>query len=268
MKIENPECDMKTNPLPVAVLALCIAPAFFAMKSIAATEPRPDLIGRVTSDEGAPLTNATVFIYSAGPKTGSATLCPYCYADCRKKTKTAADGHFKIESLDPQLRFRLLVVASGYESRFVTTVDPATGPREITMDTLTREELQGKARIAGIVMDQNGNPVPGATISPEGVEHGSVTQWGGTERFADPMAVADERGLFLLLCQPAVRTVHAVVEAPNVAKRWVALKPGGDHLIRMVEGVTVTGLLKDSGQPLKDAFDWPYHFRSHLRQLL
>jgi hypothetical protein len=244
---------MKTKLFPLTVLALSAALAFSAMNSIAANEPRPDLLGRVTTDEGAPLANATVFIYSAGPKKGSATLCPYCYPDCRKKIKTAADGSFKIDSLDPQLRFRLLVVASGYESRFVTTVDPAIGPREVTMDKLTPEELQGKARIAGMIMDQNGNPVPGATVSPEGVEHDSVTQWGGTDRFVDPTAVADERGLFMLLCKPEVRTVHAVVEAPNVAKRWVVLKPGGDHLIRMVEGVTVTGLLKDSGQPLKDA---------------
>jgi len=244
---------MKTNALTSTILALSAALLLSAVSLIAATDPRPDLVGRVMTDEDAPLANATVFIYSAGPKTGSATLCPYCYPDCRKKTKTAADGRFKIESLDPQLRFRLLVVAGGYESRFVTTVDPAIGPREITMQKLTAEDLQGKARIAGLVMDQNGNAVPGATVSPEGVEHDNVTQWGGADRFVDPTAVADDRGLFLLLCKRDVVSIHAVVEAPNVAKRWVVLKPGVDHLVRMVEGVTVTGTIKQNGQPLKDA---------------
>jgi hypothetical protein len=244
---------MKRYRFLLGLLALGATLALSTPFSFAETEPRPDLLGRVTNDEGAPLTNATVFVYSAGPKKGTATLCPYCYPDCRKKAKTDADGRFKIDSLDPQLRFRLLVVAGGYESRFITHVDPAVGPRQVTIQQLTADDLQAKARIAGMVMDQNGNAVPGATISPEGVEHDSVTQWGGTDQFVDPTAVTDDRGLFLLLCKPQVVSIQAVVEAPNVAKRWVVLKPGSDHLVRMVEGVTVAGLVKDKGMPVRDA---------------
>src|SRR3954471_379761 len=62
---------------------------------------RPDLTGTVKDPEGKPLPQASVFIYTAGPKEGASILCPSCYADCRKSTTTDKDGHFKIESLDP-----------------------------------------------------------------------------------------------------------------------------------------------------------------------
>src|SRR5436190_19453713 len=78
---------------------------------------RPDLLGRVLATNGLP--RATVFISTAGPKVGTSTFCPSCYADCRKSAKTDAQGNFKIESLDPQLRFHVLVVAPGYEPKFV-----------------------------------------------------------------------------------------------------------------------------------------------------
>ena len=51
----------------------------------AAADARTDLTGNVTDKDGRPLNKATVFIYSAAPKEGSSSLCPYCYADCQKK---------------------------------------------------------------------------------------------------------------------------------------------------------------------------------------
>ena len=47
-----------------------------------AVEMRSDLVGTVTLDDGSVATNAIVFIYTAGPKEGSASVCPSCYADC------------------------------------------------------------------------------------------------------------------------------------------------------------------------------------------
>jgi protocatechuate 3,4-dioxygenase beta subunit len=68
---------------------------------------RPDLTGVVKDEDGKGLGGATVFIYTAGPKEGAGILCPSCYADCRKRTTTDDAGHFKIESLDPSLLFRI-----------------------------------------------------------------------------------------------------------------------------------------------------------------
>src|SRR5690348_5167557 len=72
---------------------------------------KPDLTGVVKDSDGQPLPQASVFIYTAGPKIGTGILCPSCYADCRKRATTDAEGRFKIESLDPNLLFRILVVA-------------------------------------------------------------------------------------------------------------------------------------------------------------
>ncbi len=65
--------------------------AVFAARGSAAAEPaehsRPDLSGTIHNDNGSPLPNASVFIYTAGPKEGPGILCPSCYADCRKSAK-------------------------------------------------------------------------------------------------------------------------------------------------------------------------------------
>jgi hypothetical protein len=213
---------------------------------------RPDLLGRVVLKDGSPVTNATVFIYTAGPKVGSAVVCPSCYPDCSKQAKTSATGQFTIASLDPNLIFRLLVVAPGCESKFMGKTDPAQGDKQITLTPLSEEKLKSSNRIAGLVMDENGEPLAGATVSPEGVSYGSGTSWGGTDRYVDPLAVTDEHGKFWLFCTNTVERVHAVVEGRGVAKRWVELKPGRDHLVRMQEGVTVTGKVRRDGQPVKD----------------
>ncbi len=219
----------------------------------ASAAARPDLTGRVTHDDGTPVAKATVFVYSAGPKEGTSSLCPYCYADCSKKAQTGADGRFKIESLDPTLLFRLLVVAGGHESKFQTKVDPAAGDETITLKLLSEDAWKSTNRIAGVVIGENGKPVVGAVINPEGMQRGLGTQWGGIDRFVDPLAVAYDQGRFLLLCRTNVGTIYAEAEGPGVAKRWVELKPGRDHLVRMMEGVSVAGRILRDGQPVRDA---------------
>src|ERR1039458_7943723 len=81
---------------------------------------RPDLTGVVKDQDGKPLGEASVFIYTAGPKEGVGVFCPSCYADCRKRTATEKQGCIQIESLDPALLFRVLVVAKGHRPEFVS----------------------------------------------------------------------------------------------------------------------------------------------------
>ena len=81
---------MKRNSIRAFALLILLTDLLMAV------ENRPDLVGRVTKQDGSALPNATVFVYSAGPKQGTASVCPYCYADCRKKTETASDGRFTI----------------------------------------------------------------------------------------------------------------------------------------------------------------------------
>lgn len=218
----------------------------------AAPNARPDLTGRVLRADQSPVPNAMVFIYTAGPRTGTAVVCPSCYPDCGKQTKTDAAGAFEIPSLDPALLFRLLVIAPGYESQYVPKTDPLKGPTTVTLAALDPAKLKAPTRICGVVLDGEGKAVPGVTLSPEGVALGSSTRWGGTDAFVDPLAVSDEHGRFWLYCTNGVDRVHAVAEGRGLAKRWVEFKPGQDHLIRMEEGVVVTGRIEREGQPLRD----------------
>jgi hypothetical protein len=103
-------------------------------------QARPDLEGHVSA-RGKTVPQATVFIFTAGPKVGTSTFCPSCYADCRKSAQTDAQGDFKIEALDPQLIFRILVVAKGYAPKFVAKVDPAEGPAYVTLRQVDLEDL-------------------------------------------------------------------------------------------------------------------------------
>ncbi len=219
----------------------------------AAADERPDLTEQVVGTGDTPIAKASVFIYTAGPKQGTSVLCPSCYADCQKNAQTDADGHFKIASLDPTLRFRLLIVAAGYESQFVSGVDPTNAPQKITLSPLTEAALKSPLRIKGMVIDENGKPVPGAAISPEGVAMGQMTRWGGNDAVVEPLAVADDNGRFVLFCKSNnVDTVYATAEGRGVAKQWVTLKPGGDYLVKLPEGVTLTGQILRHGQPVKD----------------
>jgi hypothetical protein len=122
---------------------------------------RPDLLGHVLSTNGLP--HATVFISTAGPKVGTSTFCPSCYADCRKSAKTDAQGDFKIESLDPQLRFQILVVAPGYKPKFVSKVDPAKGPLKVSLEVSRAGEAPPGNGVVALTFPSlllNRSPVP------------------------------------------------------------------------------------------------------------
>lgn len=233
---------MKSAFFAILVLGCC-----FAGNLLAA-----DLTGTVQREDGSPMPKATVLIYTAGPKTGTSIVCPSCYPDCTKRAQTDTEGKFRIESLDPKLVFNILVVAAGFKGEFVSKVDPTNGPVTATMKALDAKTMSSKSRVAGIVLDGDGKPVAGATISPEGIRRGSITHWGGTDKYVEPLACTDEKGFFLLPCTDEVDEVHAVADGRGLAKRWVTLAAGKDHVIRMAEGVAVKGRLTHEGKPLKD----------------
>lgn len=82
---------------------------------------------------------------------------------------------------------------------------------------------------------------------------GPGTQWGGIEPYVEPMAVADDQGNFALFCKSNnVDAVYATVDGRGLAQQWDTLKPGGDYLLRMQDGVTLTGQVLRDGKPLKD----------------
>jgi hypothetical protein len=223
--------------------------------TVAAAEPaKPDLAGRVANPDGSPATNATILIYTAAQKQGTSSLCPSCYADCGKQAVTGPDGKFEIKSLDPALLFRLLVLAPEHEGRFIEKVDPAGGAVNITLEPMDVEGTPPELRIAGLVIADDGQPVAGATIQPQGVELGNGSQsWGATGRLTDETAVSDIQGRFLLRCKSKVELIYAMAFARGAAPRPVQLRPGRDYLVRMQEGVLVTGRVVAAGRPVPGA---------------
>ena len=177
---------------------------------------RPDLTGVVKDGEGKPLQQASIFIYTAGPKEGAGILCPSCYADCRKRTTSDKEGHFKIESLDPTLLFRILVVAKGQQPEFVPKVDPAIKPIEVTLKP-RKDGVRPDQQMKGRVVDSDRKPISGAVISIRGVKYGESTHYGGNEGI-DQVAVSDDEGMFNINGQTNFDAVGVEVEARACAK--------------------------------------------------
>jgi len=211
---------------------------------------RPDLTGVIKDHEGRPLREASVFIYTAGPKEGVGILCPSCYADCRKRTRTDSEGRFKIESLDPTLLFRILLVAKGHRPEFVGKVDPALKPLEVTLK-LGQAEASPSQQVSGRVLDPEGKSVAGAVVSIRGVSRGQSTRFGGNDDL-DQVAVTDDDGLFVLNGETPFDAVGVEVEARGFAKGVFQKLATGEkvHELKLTEGAGVKGRLLKDGQPV------------------
>lgn len=153
-------------PLPSMLLALLVVAA--PIPSASGVE-RLTLTGALKSPAGNPVKDATVFIHTAGPRQGTSSTCPSCYLDCRKKASTNARGEFRIESLDPRLRFNLLVIARGYKAQIVPKVDPLTGPQAIAMAPLDLAAIKPDRIIKGKLLLPGGRPAVGAVVEVNGV---------------------------------------------------------------------------------------------------
>ena len=154
------------------------------LATVVATEA-PDLTGVVKTSSGDALANARIFIYTAGPKEGAGILCPSCYADCRKRATSDSSGNFKIPELDPTLVFRVLVAAPGYQPTFVTGVDPAKGPIEAKLKSVSANDSPDR-QMRGRVVDFAGKPIAGAVVEIRGVSRGTSTRFGGNDD-VDPL---------------------------------------------------------------------------------
>lgn len=236
---------MKYPPLFAALLLLF---AIVLQTSARASNSGTDLTGQVSNKQGEPVPGALVMIDCAGPRQGSSPLCPSCYPDCGKKAVTDAEGHFRIESLDPSLNFGLRVLAPGYWPFLKTSVVPDAGPVELKIDPRDLSKIPAERHVQGRIMDSNGNPIEGATLDVEGVDRGDGSTWGCVD--VDAMVITDSNGEFHITGPKPFTAIHAVIEAKGLAKRWVQLESGKTALVRINGGATVRGRLLYKGQPL------------------
>ena len=223
--------------------------ALLALFCTAAT--KPDLTGKVLDTTGKPIGGATAFIYTAAVKKGTSPFCPSCYADCGKKAVTNADGAFTIESLDPELIFRVLVVADGYTPAFVSKVDPAAGTMETNLSAIPADR-DPKLVLSGRVVDAGGKPVVGATVSPFGAQTPDGRRWWGSVDQVDALSITNSRGEFALACSKPTTAIDLQVEARGLAtKNYELLAVGEAHALTLGEGATVQGkVVQADGKPL------------------
>ena len=143
--------------------------------SLFAGDARPDLTGIVRNAEGTALTNASVFIFTAGPRKGAGIMCPCCYADCRKSATTGSEGKFEIASLDPNLVFEILVLAPGYIPTFINKVDPAKGPLEVRIKPRAATNLPPSQIVLGRVVNAANEPIARAVVAVHWTRMGNTT---------------------------------------------------------------------------------------------
>jgi hypothetical protein len=226
--------------------------ASLAFAAIGAEQPGR-LEGVVEGVGGLPVSNAWVFVYSAAPREGPSVVCPTCYPDCGKRARTDAQGQFMIEPVNPNLMFRLMVLAKGHRPDFIRDVDPLFGGGHLTLKPLKTTNTPPENRVTVKLIGPAGNPVIGARINVEGTRYGPYSYSSSTTGKVDPMAVSDENGEFFLDCTNGVDAITVSVEPRGLAKRKMWLETGKAHLIRLKDGVAVTGRLLNNGQPLASA---------------
>lgn len=208
------------------------------------------LVGNVITTDKSPITNATVLIFSAGPRTGVGGFCPTCYVDCRKQAKTDGQGNFQLGPLDPELVFHIIIVAKGFETRTLPQIDPLNGPVSIPLERQDLSHYGPKHLFQGRVINPDGNPVLGAVISVN-FTYGQDVNTSGTVEGVDMMAVTDPEGHFVLTSEKSIDWMDVVIEAPNFARKKLFRVPTGRMLqLRLTEGATVTGQLMEGNQPL------------------
>jgi uncharacterized GH25 family protein len=225
-----------------------------SQEAISQSRAQNDMRGRVTDVAGNPLQDAHVFIYTGKPKHGPAYLCPSCYLDCGKRVATDADGRFLIKSLAPSLLFRILVVREGYLPQFVPDIDPAEKSVTVALESLDLSDVPPERILQGRVVDEEGEPIVGASVSVEGwgSANGSAT-WGPSARvMLTPVAVSNLQGQFSLGAKKDLRHVELKILCPNYAQAEFYEIPFGkpSRDFRLAAGGKVTGRLIHAGKPL------------------
>lgn len=219
-----------------------------SVPSLAGEAQRVDMTGEVKSKQGVPIPNAAVIVIAAGPRQGSSPLCPYSYPDCGKRATTDAGGNFRIASLDPALDFCIRILAPSYAPFTNSQILPESGPVQVTLDVRDLSQIPQERHVQARIIGPDGGPVSGATVDVDGEEKGDTTHWGGID--VDGMTMTDTEGEFHIGGPKPFTAIHVIIEAPGLAKRWARLEPGKMGLLRMTEGVKVTGRLLHKGQPL------------------
>ena len=202
---------------------------------------RQDLAGRIVLPQtaaGVP----KVMVFGATPKGGGALSM--AYPDCAKSAQPDADGQFKIQSLDAELKYRLLIVASGCQPQLVEGLDPTTGPFTSYLEAADTN-LTTTNSVRGLVLDGKGAPVADALVRVTGVRRDDRSATGGSRGPGVPIAVTDAQGQFVLSSKdpysghPKAKVIEltAEIEARGFVRQKTPIEVGeGATKIVLTEG--------------------------------
>jgi hypothetical protein len=246
---------LRTNRLPrfALMLGVCLSLLDLWWHDALAGEAGVDLNGAVRDQRGEALTNASIFIYTAGPRLGAGILCPSCYADCRKTAQSGSEGKFKIESLSSNLVFQVLVIAPGHVPTLLNKVDPLNGPLEAVLKRRVATNIPPSQTILGRVLNAEKKPLPNAVVSVNSTTTGEVTS-SRPPAGTDPLAITDEHGEFSLQSQGKFDAMSLKVEARGLAiGNFADVRPGAIRReFVLTTGASLTGRVLFQNQPLKD----------------
>ncbi len=210
------------------------------------------ITGKVIDEADAPISNATVSIYTAKPKEGLAITCPSCYRDCAKYTQTADDGSFSIGNLDSSLLFRVLVASPGRRSLVTTHLEPGSESIEVKLQPIPRN-LPDEKHLRGRVVDKGGRPIAGAVIDPYGAKTATRRWWGRMEG-VDETVVSDADGRFIVYSEKPMLAMDLHVKGRGYATTITPLlnMGGTEHEVALQRGASVSGRLLFQDEPVCD----------------
>src|SRR5262249_43184568 len=154
---------------------------------------------------------------------GYSTYCPTCYPDCGKRTFSDAKGEFKIDGLNSDLRFRLLVVQEGYRPTFVPGVDSATPAKAVLQ--VRPPAADPSHAVLGRVVDPTGRPVRDAVVQAHGVSLAGGRRSFGSLPGLEPLAVTNAKGEFEIGYGNPALSMVLLVEARAMAPKKLLAVP-------------------------------------------
>jgi hypothetical protein len=184
---------------PVCLVALILVPTLAQETSKPASTPSPkvdrnagdttlptgSIKGRVVSDDGRPINNASI---TAG---GSGMMA-------QKMTRVDSDGRFALEEL-PVARYTIMVVAPGYVDQGLMQSDPRQRLKYLIGSQLKIVMLKGGV-ITGTVTDSKGQPIVGVPVSAAQI--GDVSVFGSYMTQLAGGAETDDRGVYRIFGLP------------------------------------------------------------------
>lgn len=244
-----------TVRLAATIFLLALPVCGFASTS---AKPIPEdsatINGTIIDEAGQPAKDATVFVYSAHLKKGYAIVCPTCWVDCGRRADTNAQGQFTITGLNPNLKFRLLVLKEGFTATAKGGVDPAQGPLQ-PIKLIPRAGSSDESKIVhGRVTDVHGNPIAGALIETVGATNGEMTAFGALP-WIDPLAASNNSGEFTIVATKPVEKIMLKI-TPRALAQKIVTEPTGPAInaVVLTEGATIMGrLLESNGTPIAHA---------------